>query len=1248
MSLYFNKKIFFALLVLLAIFSIFGFVSKAEATTSGPNNPVIGTDDSSVGTISWSNPGNIISSNNSNATASLNDNQISHYLKATNFGFAIPSGATINGITVEVEKKSASASRIKDYRVRIIKGGTISVTDKSNANWWGTSDAYTTYGSISDLWGETWTPSDINNTNFGLALSAYKNTTQGNAITASVDHIRITINYTIPTFTLSYTAGANGVIVGTTLQTVNYGASGTAVIASPDLGYHFTSWSDGVLTAIRTDVNVTANISVVASFAVNENPVPVITFLSPSSKNVGDSNLILTVNGTNFVSGSVVNFNGSSRTTTYIDNTQLTVTILTSDLSSTGNINVTVFNSTPGGGTSNIQTLSIVNPVPTTTSLSSASKISGDAEFTMTVNGTNFISSSVVNFAGSARVTSYVSSTELTATIPATDLITAGTFDITVLNGTPGGGTSNAQTFTVIPGLTNHFTLNHPGSMHVGSRAMYTVSRFDAHNNAVTSGDLTVYLYHNLGLVSTTAFYDSAIDGAVITSLVIANGSSSNNFYLYSNDTGDYNINVTVSDGTPIADGNTGIIDITDTISVSAAPISATRFVISDPVSTVVGVNASIEVKMQDGAGNIDTSYNGSVTLHTSPTGPGLTPGGIVTITSGIGAINIVDTKAEVVSLALEDTAGSGLDVSSTKNITFTPGPTAKFIMTGASSAVAGDRITYSISRKDQYDNNVTSGVDTIHLYNDAPVGTANFYDSLSGGASITSISILEGSNSTNVYLTGTLVGSLNIYASDNPVFGPGIIITNGTSLININPASVSSFIVEASGGGNISTKTVGTSFDISITAKDTFGNIATGFIGTADISSSGTLSSGGGTTPAFVLGVLSSRTVNISNVGLFTITATRTGGTETGISNSFTVATAPIVATKFKILDPLNVQVGQTTIVTIEAVDDLDNRADTFNGNINLVTSGSATGAGLVNIVNGIGTKNITDSVVETVDLSLSDVVPPTTLDFSATSDVVFSAIPPVISLGGGGGVSGAVTPTVSFSGRAFPDADIEIMAIREGEKVPVSASATGGASGNFNVKYNGMLPSGVNSFALVVYDKNQNIAQTKVFTLGVNDKLIKTILMAPTVDLIQSSVTRGTFMGITGQAMPGYKIGLMIDGVKTGQMVTADNDGNYNITYNTFHLDLGTHTLRVRQVDTKGNASDYSLEKRFLIINTFVPKADLNGDAKVDIQDWGIFMARYSSTDTKLRQSLDMNNDGKVDSADLSIFIGALNSQF
>ena len=79
----------------------------------------------------------------------------------------------------------------------------------------------------------------------------------------------ISATFAINTYTLTYTAGANGTITGTTPQTVNYGGSGTAVTAVPNTGYHFVELVRRGLTATRTDANVTANMSVTASFAIN-------------------------------------------------------------------------------------------------------------------------------------------------------------------------------------------------------------------------------------------------------------------------------------------------------------------------------------------------------------------------------------------------------------------------------------------------------------------------------------------------------------------------------------------------------------------------------------------------------------------------------------------------------------------------------------------------------------------------------------------------------------------------------------------------------------------------------------------------------------------------------------------------------------------------------------------------------------------------------------------------------------------
>jgi hypothetical protein len=209
----------------------------------------------------------------------------------------------------------------------------------------------------------------------------------------------------------------------------------------------------------------------VVSFTVT-NPLPTVTTLSPTNVTAGSGQFTLTVNGTNFVNGAVVNFGGAAKATAFVSANQLTATILASDVATAGTPGVTVTNPAPGGGTSTpAVTFTVNNPVPTVTTLSPTNITAGAGQFTLTVNGTNFVNGSVVNFGGAARATAFVNANQLTATILASDVATAGTPGVTVTNGAPGGGTSTpAVIFTVNNPLPTVTTIN-PTSGVVGGPA---------------------------------------------------------------------------------------------------------------------------------------------------------------------------------------------------------------------------------------------------------------------------------------------------------------------------------------------------------------------------------------------------------------------------------------------------------------------------------------------------------------------------------------------------------------------------------------------------------------------------------------------------------------------------------------------------------------------------------------------------------------------------------------------------------
>ncbi len=113
-------------------------------------------------------------------------------------------------------------------------------------------------------------------------------------------------------------------------------------------------------------------------------------------------------------------------------------------------------NATLGNATSTA-TLGVSNPVPTTTGLIPSTAIAGGSDFTLTVNGTNFVSGATVNWNAVALTSpTFVNAAQLTARVPAANIASAGSFAVTVENLAPGGGTSNAQTFTVpVPGCSD-------------------------------------------------------------------------------------------------------------------------------------------------------------------------------------------------------------------------------------------------------------------------------------------------------------------------------------------------------------------------------------------------------------------------------------------------------------------------------------------------------------------------------------------------------------------------------------------------------------------------------------------------------------------------------------------------------------------------------------------------------------------------------------------------------------------------
>ncbi|MCL5256307.1 MAG: Ig-like domain-containing protein [Chloroflexi bacterium] len=132
--------------------------------------------------------------------------------------------------------------------------------------------------------------------------------------------------------------------------------------------------------------------------------------------------------------------------------TTLTLSSVTTDME--GYQYRAVFTNSQGSATSNAATLTVNNPAPVLSTIDPATAQAGDGGFTLTVTGSGFLSGSVVRWNGADLTTTFVNSTQLTASVPAANIASAGTAEITVFNPTPGGGSSALLGFFVTPSTT--------------------------------------------------------------------------------------------------------------------------------------------------------------------------------------------------------------------------------------------------------------------------------------------------------------------------------------------------------------------------------------------------------------------------------------------------------------------------------------------------------------------------------------------------------------------------------------------------------------------------------------------------------------------------------------------------------------------------------------------------------------------------------------------------------------------------
>lgn len=195
-----------------------------------------------------------------------------------------------------------------------------------------------------------------------------------------------------------------------------------------------------------------------SGFLVNTiNLAPQITGLSPASAATNGAAFTLTIRGLHFMQTSTVVLTEPDGTThspaaTVVSSSTMTITVPSGALFLTsGTIVVSVTNPLPGGGTDHFGlTVQAGNAVPAVTNIVPPVVSVGASDTTITVNGNGFYSGSIVQANGVALATTFVNSTQVTATLTAAMSAAVRILTVVVVNGTPGGGTSESVWFAVL------------------------------------------------------------------------------------------------------------------------------------------------------------------------------------------------------------------------------------------------------------------------------------------------------------------------------------------------------------------------------------------------------------------------------------------------------------------------------------------------------------------------------------------------------------------------------------------------------------------------------------------------------------------------------------------------------------------------------------------------------------------------------------------------------------------------------
>ncbi|MCB0105288.1 MAG: IPT/TIG domain-containing protein, partial [Caldilineaceae bacterium] len=205
--------------------------------------------------------------------------------------------------------------------------------------------------------------------------------------------------------------------------------------ANDDYGWPYAAVNNGPVTWATTALGVQ----------------PTITALDPFTATVASSAFTMTVEGSSFISGTVVLWDGAALPTTFVDEAHLVANVSAAQVNTAGEKPITA--RTPDGFVSNELSFQVEAPDPAITTLAPSSLAAGGGATTLTVNGHNFSADAQVLWNGEPLATQFVSAGQLKVQLSADRLDQGQTVGVAVRNGSPTEAISDAVVFEVTPQL---------------------------------------------------------------------------------------------------------------------------------------------------------------------------------------------------------------------------------------------------------------------------------------------------------------------------------------------------------------------------------------------------------------------------------------------------------------------------------------------------------------------------------------------------------------------------------------------------------------------------------------------------------------------------------------------------------------------------------------------------------------------------------------------------------------------------